>query len=64
VGAGLPVKSPKILEKVPRPREAAWILVVYVVDDVTRQSLAAETDTSISGSQVVRELAELIRQRG
>ena len=38
--------------------------VLYVVDDVTRECLAAVPDTSISGRRVVRELAELIAQRG
>jgi transposase InsO family protein len=38
--------------------------VLNIVDDVTRECLAAVPDTSISGRRVVRELAELIRQRG
>ncbi len=38
--------------------------VLNVVDDVTRECLAAVPDTSISGRRVVRELAELIAQRG
>ncbi len=38
--------------------------VLNIVDDVTRECLAAVPDTSISGLRVVRELAELIRQRG
>lgn len=36
----------------------------YVVDDVTRECLAAVPDTSISGHRVVRELTQLITQRG
>ena len=38
--------------------------VLNVVDDVTRECLAAVPDTSISGQRVVRELARLIAQRG
>jgi putative transposase len=38
--------------------------VLNIVDDVTRECLAAVPDTSISGRRVVRELAELIRVRG
>jgi len=38
--------------------------VLNIVDDVTRECLAAVPDTSISGRRVVRELTELIRQRG
>jgi len=38
--------------------------ILNVVDDVTRECLAAIPDTSISGQRVARELTELIRQRG
>ncbi len=38
--------------------------VLNVVDDVTRECLAAIPDTSISGKQVVRELTDLIAMRG
>src|SRR3546814_16498875 len=38
--------------------------VLNIVDDVTRECLAAVPDTSISGRRVVRELTELIAQRG
>lgn len=38
--------------------------VLNVVDDVTRECLAAVPDTSISGHRVVRELARLIALRG
>ena len=38
--------------------------VLNIVDDVTRECLAAVSDTSISGRRVVRELTELIAQRG
>ena len=38
--------------------------VFNVVDDVTRECLAAIPDTSISGKRVVRELTELIAVRG
>ncbi|MDE0900796.1 MAG: IS3 family transposase [Erythrobacter sp.] len=38
--------------------------VLNVVDDVTRECLAAVPDTSISDRRVVRELTELIAQRG
>lgn len=38
--------------------------VLNVVDDVTRECLAAVPDTSISGKRVVRELADLIARRG
>lgn len=38
--------------------------VLNVVDDVTRECLAAVPDTSISGPRVVRELTDLIARRG
>ena len=38
--------------------------VLNVVDDVTRECLAAVPDTSISGHRVLRELTQLIAQRG
>ena len=38
--------------------------ILNIVDDVTRECLAAIPDTSISGRRVARELATLIEQRG
>ena len=38
--------------------------VLNVVDDVTRECLAAVPDSSVSGHRVVRVLTELIAQRG
>lgn len=38
--------------------------ILNVVDDVTRECLAAVPDTSISGKRVARELTTLIEQRG
>ena len=38
--------------------------VLNIVDDVTRECLAAVPDTSISGKRVVRELTDLIAKRG
>ncbi|PRD40351.1 IS3 family transposase, partial [Phyllobacterium phragmitis] len=38
--------------------------VLNVVDDVTRECLAAIPDTSISGRRVARELTTLIERRG
>lgn len=38
--------------------------ILNVVDDVTRECLAAIPDTSISGQRVARELAVLIERRG
>jgi putative transposase len=38
--------------------------VLNIVDDVTRECLAAIADTSISGRRVARELTELIGRRG
>ena len=38
--------------------------VLNVVDDITRECLAAVVDTSISGRRVVRELAVLVAERG
>jgi transposase InsO family protein len=38
--------------------------VLNIVDDVTRECLAAVPDTSISGKRVVRELTKLIAQHG
>lgn len=41
-----------------------WFRVINVVDDVTRECLAAIPDTSISGRRVARELTALIERRG
>lgn len=38
--------------------------ILNVVDDVTRECLAAVPDTSISGRRVARELAQVIERRG
>jgi hypothetical protein len=38
--------------------------VLNIVDDVTRECLAAIPDTSISGRRVARELTDLISRRG
>jgi len=38
--------------------------ILNVVDDVTRECLAAIPDTSISGRRVARELTALIKRRG
>jgi putative transposase len=38
--------------------------VLNVVDGVTRECLAAVSDTSISGRPVVRELTRLVERRG
>ncbi|MBB4483535.1 hypothetical protein GGE46_006161 [Rhizobium etli] len=38
--------------------------MLNIVDDVTRECLAAIPDTSISGRRVARELTTLIEQRG
>ena len=38
--------------------------ILHVVDDVTRECLAAIPDTSISGRRVARELTILIERRG
>jgi transposase InsO family protein len=38
--------------------------ILNIVDDVTRECLAAVLDTSISGRRVVRELTDLITRRG
>lgn len=38
--------------------------ILNVVDDVTRECLAAIQDTSISGRRVARELGDLIERRG
>ncbi|WP_334181465.1 IS3 family transposase [Novosphingobium sp.] len=38
--------------------------VLNIVDDVTRECLRAVPDTSISGRRVVRELSDLIAERG
>ncbi|MBM1175573.1 IS3 family transposase [Microvirga arabica] len=38
--------------------------ILNIVDDVTRECLAAIPDTSISGKRVARELTALIEQRG
>ena len=38
--------------------------VLSIVDDVTRECLRAVVDTSISGRWVVRELADVIAERG
>jgi putative transposase len=38
--------------------------VLNIVDDITRECLAAIPDTSISGRRVARELTDLISRRG
>jgi putative transposase len=38
--------------------------ILNIVDDVTRECLRAVLDTSISGKRVVRELSDLIAERG
>ncbi|WP_156360081.1 IS3 family transposase [Sphingomonas sp. Leaf10] len=38
--------------------------VLNIVDDVTRECIRAVIDTSISGRRVVRELADLVAERG
>jgi putative transposase len=38
--------------------------ILNVVDDVTRECLAAIPDTSISGQRVARELTDLVQRRG
>ena len=38
--------------------------VLNIVDDVTRECLRAVVDTSISGKRVVRELVDLVAERG
>ena len=38
--------------------------ILNIVDDVTRECLAAISDTSISGKRVARELTALIERRG
>jgi putative transposase len=40
------------------------IRVLNIVDDFTRECLRAVVDTSISGKRVVRELADLVAERG
>ena len=38
--------------------------VLNIVDDVTRECLRAVVDTSISGKRIVRELVDLVAERG
>jgi transposase InsO family protein len=38
--------------------------VLNIVDDITRECLRAVVDTSLSGRRVVRELADLVAERG
>ena len=38
--------------------------LLNIVDDVTRERLRAVVDTSISGRRVVRELTDLVAERG
>ena len=38
--------------------------ILNVIDDVTKECLAAVVDTSISGRRVARELADLVERRG
>ena len=42
----------------------APVRILNIVDDVTRECLAAIPDTSISGRRVARELTALVNQRG
>ena len=69
------VRAPILVEAIPNAR---WSLdfvhdqfangrrfrILNIVDDVTRECLAAIPDTSISGRRVARELTALIDQRG
>ena len=69
------VRAPILVEAIPNAR---WSLdfvhdqfacgrrfrILNIVDDVTRECLAAIPDTSISGRRVARELTVLIDQRG
>jgi putative transposase len=69
------VRAPILVEATPNAR---WSLdfvhdqfacgrrfrILNVVDDVTRECLAAIPDTSMSGRRVARELTTLIEQRG
>jgi putative transposase len=69
------VRAPIIVEALPNAR---WSLdfvhdqfacgrrfrILNIVDDVTRECLAAIPDTSISGRRVARELTALIERRG
>lgn len=61
----------KVLKRLRFPRDQqVWFAcgrrfrVLNVVDDVTRECLAAIPDTSISGRRVARELTVLIERRG
>jgi len=68
-------RAPVLVEAIPNAR---WSLdfmhdqldngrrfrVLNIVDDVTRECLAAVPDTSISGVRVVRELAALVARHG
>ena len=47
-----------------QPATGRRFRVLNIVDDVTREGLAAVVDTSISGRWVVRELIDLIARRG
>lgn len=38
--------------------------ILNVIDDVTKESLAAVVDTSISGRRVARDITSLIARRG
>ena len=60
------IAKQKLLRRRGRPHMASGrrFRVLNVVDDVTRECLAAVPDTSISGHRVVRELTQLIAQRG
>ena len=61
-GAAQPTVEPRLRSR-PACRRPA-LPGVNVVDDVTRECLAAVADSSISGKRVARELADLVVQRG
>ncbi len=78
-GLGIYYRPPDVDGHHARPRpNARWSLdfvhdqltdgrrfrILNVVDDVTRECLAAIPDTSLSGARVARELTRLISQRG
>jgi hypothetical protein len=46
------------------PSRLSRYSILNIVDDVTRECLAAIPDTSISGRRVARELTDLIERRG
>jgi len=58
------MRAPLLLPALPNARCGRRFRILNVIDDVTKECLAAVADTSISGKRVARELTALVARRG